>query len=106
MEKLMIVKKHINIWFNIFLLFVYLIDEVLYTVLSYKEEETTLYDIIFEQYPIATSILSAAIVFASVAIITFIIKSFWDRFIRDIFQVRSINYQESFSLVLIFALIT
>jgi len=81
------------VYFNVCYAILYLFDP--------KTSKEVPWDRVYEAFPILTIILTLLIPLMLSLFGAKLIKYFWDRFISDIFSIRSIDFQEAWSLVLI-----
>ena len=90
--------------YNIVLFFVLMIFQSIVSVFEYKEEQEMLVDKIFN-YDVLIGSAIFVIIFALSAVVgVWLIRSFWDRFVSQIFQVRALTVNEAISIILVISI--
>lgn len=90
--------------YNILLFFILIIFQSIISVFEYKEEQEMLVDKIFN-YDVLIGSAIFIILFALSAVVgVWLIRSFWDRFVSQIFQVRALTVNEAISIILIISI--
>jgi hypothetical protein len=94
-------KKRITIGFNI-LLFIYLCFDHFAEYLAAPENPVKApLDKFFERSPILSIALTAGFILFLIGTGAYLLKSFWNRFIGNVFKVRDITFQEATSILLV-----
>ena len=99
-------EKTVTTKYNIILFIIFFVLQSVKEVMEYQEGSNTLIDSIFEHNPFTGTILLVVLFIASAAVLVWVIRSFWDRFVARMFQVRSLTINESIAIMLVFALLT
>ena len=99
-------EKTVTTKYNIILFLLFVVFQSIKQVMEYKEDSNMLIDSIFEHNPLTGSILLVLLFIVSAAVLVWVIRSFWDRFVARMFQLRSLTINESISIMLVFALLT
>lgn len=87
--------------FNIALYIFMMACCVLCYLYSPADEARVPWDKVYDLYPVTAIILTISMPFMLTLIGAKILKHFWDRFVSDLFHVRSIDFQEAWSILLI-----
>ncbi len=99
-------KKNISIKYNVILFVVLVISQSIKAILEYKNDSSMLIDFVFEHNPlIGTLVLISIFIFSSVVFV-WVVKSFWDRFVSRIFQVRPLTINEAIGAMLFLSIVS
>jgi len=90
--------------YNILLFFVLIIFQSIVSVFEYKEEQDMLIDKIFNYDSVIGSAIFVILFALSAVVGVWLIRSFWDRFVSQIFQVRALTVNEAISVILIISI--
>lgn len=94
-------KKRVTPAYNIVLFVIWFIFQVTVTLLSYKNEPDMLIDVLFD-YNVFMGVGLMLVIFTMGAILSvWVIRSFWERFVSEVFNVRQITIHEALSAVLV-----
>lgn len=102
------IKKEMKITtkYNVILFCVLILFQTIKSALDYREEPTTLLDKLFNYDAlIGTAVLIVLFICSALGCV-WIVRSFWERFVSAIFQVRALTINESISILLIFAILS
>ena len=99
-------KKSVTPKYNIILFVIWLLFQFTVTLLSYKNEPKTLIDVIVDYNFLMGLGLLLAIFIIGAVLSVWLIVSFWERFVVDIFDVRQITAQEALSVVLVLSILS
>ena len=98
--------KTVTTKYNIVLFLFFVVFQSIKEVMEYQDGSNTLIDSIFEHNPLTGTILLVVLFIVSAAVLVWVIRSFWDRFVARMFQVRPLTINESIAIMLVFALLT
>jgi hypothetical protein len=94
-------EKIITTKYNIILFIVILFFETIKSILEYKEEQDIIIDKLFN-YDFFIGVVVVIVLFvASSTVGVLVIRSFWERFISQIFQIRILTINEAVSIMLV-----
>lgn len=99
-------KKTITTTYNLLLFVVWFLLQFTVSFLSYKQESNMLIDTIFDYNFLMGVGLMLTLFVLSAVIGVWVIRSFWERFVSHVFNVRPITVGEALSVVLVFLIFT
>ena len=90
---------------NLFLFLYFCVGEIVSIFFEPDTENKMLWDMLFEKHPILS--FSLALLFSIILMLwaTQLFKQFWNKIVSDIFNLRTIDFHEALSAVLVFAII-
>lgn len=87
--------------FNIALYIFMMACCLLYYLFSPADEAIVPWDKVYDLYPVTSIIIAISMPLVLTLIGAKMLKHFWDRFVSDLFHLRSIDFQEAWSILLI-----
>ena len=99
-------KKTITIGFNIALFLYLLANNLIVSLFQSSKDEYVIWDKVYNWSPVIG--FSGALMLLIGLILTgaILLKSFWNRFLSDVFNLRHLTFNESLSIVLIIAILS
>ncbi len=98
-------EKKITIGYNVVLFVIFLVFHAMNAVLEYKEEQYFFVDKLFDYDFVFGVSLFVILFFVSATIGVWVIRSFWGRFISNMFQIRALTVNEAVSIVLVLSIL-
>ncbi len=94
-------QKRINYRYNIVIYIFMIICYLFIYLFSPVDNARVPWDKVFDLYPVSSMIFAISMPLILTLVGAKIMKYFWDRFVSDLFNLRSIDFQEAWSIVLI-----
>ncbi len=99
-------KQHVSILFNVALSLYLLIGKMTKYAFNPTSQAKVPWDIVYEWSKSLAIVLAIVIVITMIVVGSALFRLFWNKFISDVFKLRSISLNEAIAIILLFAIVT
>lgn len=99
-------KSDISIWLNIVMLLFICVAYLVEYFFTPETVQKVPYERFFDKSPFIATIVAVLLALGLLAGAAALVRLFWNRFVADVFKIRSITLQEAIAIILVMTILT